>query len=135
MKVLLMWMLMFTSSFTQAAQCSLGSFSESKMHLGNYYRSQTATSFNVNCDRAYMIQFSSMNLRSSDGASSVSNGQYKLNTRMSISGASQNLWNIPLTHDAGLDSKYVIAVQLDDSPMRGVPAGIYRDMIFIKLMF
>lgn len=119
-----------------ASQCSVGNLSEATMHLGSYYKSQAATSFSVRCDQSYSIRFNSLNLNSSDGGSFVSNGRYKLRTRMSISGANSNLWNVPLSGRASsLGQKYVIAVQLEDQPSIRVPAGVYRDVIYVSLSF
>jgi len=119
-----------------AHQCSMGEMSETNMRLGSYYKSQTATSFSVRCDQSYSIRFSSLNLNSSDGNSFVSNGKYRLRTRMSITGANANLWNVPLSAQASNQGhKYVVAVQLEDQPSIRVPAGKYRDVIFVNLMF
>ena len=122
-----------SSSAVMANQCGLDSFSESQLRLGSYYRSQAATSLNVNCSQAYTIKFASQNLVSSDGASFVSNGAYKLKARMSISGATRNLWNVPLSAQGS--NKYVVAVQLEDAPSIRVPAGRYTDMIYVNLSF
>lgn len=127
---------MFFASVSYASQCSVGELSESKMRLGSYYKSQAATSFSVRCDQSYSIKFNSLNLNSSDGASFVSNGAYRLKTRMSISGANSNLWNVPLSGRASsLGQKYVVAVQLEDQPSIRVPAGKYRDVIYVSLSF
>lgn len=61
---------------TQA--CTIGSVSESLLQMSAQYRSQTATSFNVHCDRGYSIQFSSRNLRDKHGSSFVNNGAHRL---------------------------------------------------------
>ncbi|MEG0481962.1 MAG: hypothetical protein RR575_06200 [Acinetobacter sp.] len=137
MKTFLLTLIMFsiaTSSY--ASQCSMGDVSETYMRLGSYYKSQTATSFSVRCDQSYSIRFSSLNLSSADGDSFVSNGNYRLRTRMSISGANANLWNVPLSAQASNQGhKYVVAVQLEDQPSIRVPAGKYRDIIFVNLSF
>ena len=118
-----------------AGPCMLGAPTEPHMRLGEYYKSQSATSFHVSCDRGYAIRFNSMNLRSTDGASYVTNGRYRLRTRMSIAGPVENLWNVPLSQTSGTDNKYIIAVQLEEQPSIRVPAGIYRDMVYVYLTF
>lgn len=124
------------STLMYAGQCSLDSVSEPVMRLANYYHSQSATSFRVFCDQAYSIQFSSLNLSSSDGSSYVSNGPYRLKTRMNISGPVRNQWNVPLSQSGALkDSKYIIAVRLEEQPSIRTPVGTYRDVVFISLLF
>ena len=117
------------------SQCSLGNVTEPSMQLASYYNSQAATSFEVSCDRAYNILFKSDNLTGTDGTSYVTNGLYRLKTKMSILGAGKNIWGVPFSHESGHKNKYVIAVQLLDQPFTGVPSGIYRDKISIYLMF
>ncbi|MHA3060538.1 hypothetical protein ACX1N5_08470 [Acinetobacter sp. ANC 4636] len=122
-------------STTYAASCSVGNVTEPKMMLASYYHSQSATSFSVNCDRGYSILFSSMNLRSADGTSYVSNGAYKLRTKLTISGPVENLWNVPLTANTTGTNRYIIAVHLEEQPSIRTPAGVYRDMIYVNLSF
>lgn len=134
--LLVMLMVMGSLPVAYASQCSMGEFTENNMRLGSYYKSQTATSFSVRCDQSYSIRFNSLNLNSSDGNSFVSNGAYKLRTRMSIGGANTNQWNVPQTAQASSHGhKYVIAVQLEDEPSIRVPAGVYRDIIYVNLVF
>ncbi|RKG39523.1 hypothetical protein [Acinetobacter rongchengensis] len=133
---LLMLTMLSVATSAYAHQCSMGDVSETYMRLGSYYKSQTATSFSVHCDQSYSIRFSSLNLSSANGDSYVSNGNYRLRTRMSITGANANLWNVPLSAQASNQGhKYVVAVQLEDQPSIRVPAGKYRDVIFVNLMF
>ncbi len=118
-----------------AGQCSMGQITEPRMRLGSYYQSQAATSFHVNCDSAYTLRFNSMNLRSTDGSSFVTNGPYKLRTRLTVAGPVDNLWNVPLTANTHKDNKYIISVRLEDRPSIQVPAGTYRDMVYVNLSF
>lgn len=122
-------------SISYAASCTVGSVTEPKMILASYYHSQSATSFSVNCDRGYSILFSSMNLSSADGTSYVSNGAYKLRTRLTISGPVENLWNVPLVANATGTNRYIIAVHLEEQPSIRTPAGVYRDIIYVNLSF
>lgn len=122
-------------STTYAGQCSLGTVTDSRMFLASYYHSQAATAFNVNCDHAYNITFSSANLQDVNGLSFVSNGAYRLRTRLTVSGPVENKWNVPLTARSTGMSKYVIAVHLEDRPSIQVPAGIYRDTVYVNLAF
>lgn len=136
MKRSILSLLAVLSVYTHAQSCGLGAVSESNMHLISSYKSQAATSFHVDCDQAYSIRFNSMNLSSRDGASYVSNGAYRLKTHMNIIGAKSNEWNVPLTAQAGgLHDKYIIAVQLMEQPSTRIPAGIYRDVIYVNLSF
>jgi hypothetical protein len=95
-------------------------------------KNQAATSFHVNCDSAYTIRFNSMNLRSMDGSSLC---PYKLRTRLTVAGPVDNLWNVPLTANTHKDNKYIISVRLEDRPSIQVPAGTYRDMVYVNLSF
>jgi hypothetical protein len=55
---------------------------------------------------------------------------------MSISGPVRNQWNIPLSQSGNSkDSKYVIAVRLEEQPSIRTPVGIYSDVIFVNLLF
>ena len=106
------------------------------MRLSTYRKSQAASSFRINCDQSYSIRFTSMNLRSPQGESAVSNGAYKLSTRMWIQGANKSEWNAMLSPNSpGKDNKYVVGVQLLEAPTINTPAGIYRDVVFISLSF
>ena len=123
------------AGLVHASQCSMGSITDSKMYLAGYYHSQAATAFNIRCDRAYNITFSSANLQDVNGLSFVSNGAYRLRTRLTVSGPVENKWNVPLTaRSTGMD-KYVIAVHLEDRPSIQVPAGIYQDTVYVNLAF
>ncbi len=127
---LLLWM-----PTLQAKQCALGSFTDPKLYLSYTYGSQAATSFKVSCDHAYGIRFSSENLRDSSGNSYVTNGVNKLRTRMTISGAGNNLWNVSIPQSASSNNKYVIFVQLAERPSALTTAGTYTDRIYIDLAF
>ena len=138
MKILLFGVLascLANSMYVYAGQCSMGQITEPRMRLGTYYQSQAATSFRVNCDAAYTIRFNSRNLRSSDGSSFVTNGPYKLRTRLTVAGPVENLWNVPLSANTRQDNKYIISVRLEDRPSTNVPAGTYRDMVYVNLSF
>ncbi|TCB78884.1 hypothetical protein [Acinetobacter sp. ANC 4173] len=121
--------------FVSASECSIGGFSAPEMKLASYYRSQTATSFNISCDRNYSIAFNSQNLVNSSGLSYVSNGPYRLRTQLNIRGASQNLWGVQMNQRAGMNQKYIISAQLQENPINGVPAGVYRDRIYVNVDF
>ncbi|WP_180051759.1 hypothetical protein [Acinetobacter sp. YH12099] len=119
-----------------AQDCTIGSVSESLLQMSSQYRSQTATSFNVRCDRGYSIQFSSHNLRDKHGSSFVNNGTHRLRTSMSIMGAKTNLWNTPIAgHVSTTGHKYSVAVRLDEQPSLTTPAGRYTDELYINLLF
>ena len=123
------------SEMVAAQQCSIDGFTNSEMRLASYQRSQSATSFNISCNTGYSILFNSQNLITSNGMSYISNGSYKLRTKLNLRGANQNLWGVHL-HQAGAQrQKYIISVQLDDNPLSGVPAGMYRDRISVDISF
>lgn len=135
MKPLFLVCFLCISCSAYASQCSIGGFSASEMRLASYYRSQTATSFNVECDQGYSISFRSQNLVNSSGLSYMSNGPYKLRTQLNIRGASQNLWGVQMNQQAGRNQKYIISAQLEENPLYSVPAGIYRDRIYVNVDF
>ena len=135
MKTLFACMASVAMSLAHADKCSMSSLTEPQMRLAAYYHSQAATSFNVSCSRAYTIRFNSMNLRSREGDSYVSNGPYKVATRMIINGPVNNMWNVPLSANASGKSKYIISVHLEEQPSTRIPAGIYRDVISVNLSF
>ena len=119
-----------------AEACTIGSMTETFMQMKAEYKNQTATSFNVRCNKGYNIQFSSRNLRDKYGRSFVNNGSYRLSTRMSILGAKQNLWNTPIAGDVSQTGhKYSVAVQLDERPSFALPAGQYTDELYVSLSF
>ncbi len=105
------------------------------MRLTSYQRSQSATSFNISCDSGYSILFNSQNLITPNGLSFVSNGPYKLRTRLNLTGTNENLWGVQLNQGAAQRQKYIISVRLEDNPLNGVPAGTYRDRISVEISF
>lgn len=126
---------MMISCSAYASECYIGGFSAHEMKLANYYRSQTATSFHVSCDRNYSISFRSQNLVNSSGLSYVTNGPYKLRTQLNIRGASDNLWGVQINQRGGGNQKYIISAQLQENPLYSVPAGVYRDRIYVSVDF
>ena len=135
MKILLACLVSLGINLAHADQCSMGALTDSQMRLDNYYHSQAATAFNVSCSRAYSIRFSSMNLRNREGESYLSNGPYKVATRMTINGPVENLWNVPLSVNARGKNKYIISVHLEQQSTTRFPAGTYRDVIYVNLSF
>lgn len=135
MRVLLICIACTFAGIGHASQCSMGSVTDSQMYLASYYHSQAATAFNIKCDKSYNITFSSANLQNVNGWSFVSNGPYKLRTRLTVSGPVDNKWNVPLTARSTGTSKYVIAVHLEERPSIQVPAGVYRDTVYVNLAF
>lgn len=116
--------------------CTISSVGENNLQMRAKYRSQTATSFSVRCDRSYNIKFSSRNLMDNYGRSFVSNGRDRLSTQMSIRGAKQNLWNTPISGGVStLGQKYIIVVQLNEQPSVSTPAGMYTDDLYVSLSF
>ena len=130
--VLSAWM---ATSAQATQQCAIDGFSNSNMRLSSYRHSQAATSFNVRCDQGYSIVFNSENLTNASGTSYVSNGSYKLRTQLNLQGAGQNLWGVQLRQAPSERQKYVIAVQLQDNPYNGVPAGVYKDRVSVDIIF
>lgn len=118
-----------------ADPCSMSGLTDSQMRLSNYYHSQAATAFNVSCGQAYSIRFNSMNLRNREGESYLSNGAYKVATRMTINGPVENLWNVPLSANARGKNKYIISVHLEEQPSTRIPAGTYQDVIYVNVSF
>ncbi|MGQ9374470.1 hypothetical protein ACUM6W_11615 [Acinetobacter tandoii] len=133
--IFLACLISMSCSTVYAAGCSVSGFSAPEMKLANYYHSQTATSFNVSCDRSYSISFRSQNLLNASGSSYVSNGPYKVKTQMNIRGASENLWGVQMRQKAGTNQKYIISAQLEENPLYSVPAGVYRDRIYVNVDF
>lgn len=54
---------------------------------------------------------------------------------MNISGASDSRWNIPLSQRASDNKKFIIWVQLIDRPNALTPAGVYKDNLYVSLIF
>ncbi|WP_432211110.1 hypothetical protein [Acinetobacter variabilis] len=123
------------STMASAQYCSIDGFANDELRLQSYQRSQAATSFNISCDTGYSILFNSQNLVSTDGMSYVSNGAYKLRTKLNLRGAIGNAWGVPLQQSAAQRQKFIVSVQLVDNPFNGVPAGTYRDRISVDINF
>ncbi|HJF28386.1 hypothetical protein NI467_10950 [Acinetobacter bohemicus] len=135
-KLFLLIIALSVSAITEAAKyCSIDGFSNSELRLASYQRSQAATSFNISCDTSYSILFNSQNLISPDGMSYVSNGPYKLRTKLNLSGANSGLWGVRLKQNPTQRQKYIVSVQLVDNPYNGVPAGHYQDQISVDIDF
>ena len=64
----------------------------------------------------------------------LNNGPVKLRTRMTVSGAMDNIWNIPTEQGAGKNN-YVVAVRLTERITATTPAGKYRDTVFVNMVF
>ncbi|WP_151706816.1 hypothetical protein [Acinetobacter sp. TUM15064] len=124
------------SALTYAKQCQIERLTSSQLNLSSSYLSQAATSFSVACDSNYAIKFNSRNLMNATGSSYLVNEKnHKLRTQMNISGASASRWNSPISQPATAQSKFVVLVQLMERPTALTPAGIYRDNLYINLMF
>lgn len=133
--ILLISAALFSSmTFAAPSRCEMGRISETNMRLANYYNSQAASSFSVDCSGKYRIRFNSRNLQDTSGSSFVTNGPLKLKTRMTVSGAMENLWNVSTEQGAGKNN-YVIAVRLVERVNATTPAGIYRDTVFVNMVF
>ena len=65
----------------------------------------------------------------------VNEKNYKLRTQMNISGASASRWNSPIAQPATEQNKFVVLVQLMERPTALTPAGVYKDSLYINLMF
>lgn len=123
-------------SLAHARQCQIERLTATQLNLNASYLSQAATSFSVNCDSRYAIKFNSRNLVNSTGSSYLVNEKnYKLRTQMNISGASSSRWNVPLSQAPTGQDKFVVLVQLMERPTARTPAGVYRDSLYINLMF
>ena len=123
-------------SVCQAKQCQIDRMSTTQLRLNSSYQSQAATSFSVSCQSNYAIKFSSRNLMGPSGNSYLVNEKnYKLRTQMNISGASDSRWNIPLSQRAGDNKKFILWVQLIDRPNALTPAGVYKDNLYVSLIF
>ena len=110
-----------------AKQCQIERLTSSQLNLSSSYLSQAATSFSVACDSNYAIKFNSRNL--------TNEKNYKLRTQMNISGASASRWNSPIAQPATEQNKFVVLVQLMERPTALTPAGVYKDSLYINLMF
>ncbi|MCU4325192.1 hypothetical protein KTH33_00980 [Acinetobacter johnsonii] len=132
--LLLSTALFSTLIFANPSRCEMGRVSEPNMRLASYYNSQAASSFSVNCTGKYWIRFNSRNLQDASGNSFLNNGQVKLRTRMTVSGAMDNIWNIPTEQGAGKNN-YVVAVRLTERITATTPAGKYRDTVFVNMVF
>lgn len=122
--------------FSQAKQCQIERLTATQLNLSSSYLSQAATSFSVACDSNYAIKFSSRNLVNSTGTSYLINERNsKLRTQMNISGATASRWNSPISQPASEQNKFVVLVQLMERPTSRTPAGVYKDNLYISLMF
>lgn len=54
---------------------------------------------------------------------------------MNISGATASRWNSPISQPATNQNKFVVLVQLMERPTAMTPAGVYKDNLYINLMF
>lgn len=134
--VLLLMCCMSSLSLAHAKQCQIERLTATQLNLNASYLSQAATSFSVACESRYAIKFNSRNLVNSACSSYLVNEKnYKLRTQMNISGASSSRWNVPISQAATGQDKFVVLVQLMERPTARTPAGVYRDSLYINLMF
>lgn len=121
---------------TFAKQCQIERLTSTQLNLSSSLNSEAATSFSVACDTNYAIRFNARNLRNATGSSYLVNEKnHKLRTQMNISGASSSRWNSPISQPATAQNKFVVLVKLMERPTALTPAGVYRDSLYINLMF
>ncbi len=121
-------------SFAAPSYCELGRVSESHMRLANYYNSQAASCFSVNCSNKYRIRFNSRNLQDSSGNSFVNNGMVKLKTRMTVSVQ----WKIfgMYRRNKVLGAMIMwLQMRLVERVTLTTPAGKYKDTVFVNMVF
>lgn len=136
LKIMLLLFCVGTTPLTYAKQCQIERLTSSQLNLNSSYLSQAATSFSVACDSNYAIKFNSRNLTNATGSSYLVNEKnHKLRTQMNISGANASRWNSPIGQPATAQNKFVVLVQLMERPTALTPAGVYKDSLYIKLMF
>lgn len=123
-------------AMSHAKQCQIERLSTHELNLNATYLSQAATSFSVACDTRYAIKFNSRNLMNASGSSYIVNEKSdKLRTQMNISGATSSRWNFPISQPATIQNKFIVLAQLTEKPTALTPAGVYRDVLYINLMF
>lgn len=119
-----------------AKRCQIEKTTASQLNLSSSYLSQAATSLSVSCDSSYAIKFSSRNLTSPAGHSYlISDRNHKIRTQMFISGATSSRWNTPISQPATEQTKFVVLVQLAEQPTASTPAGIYKDSLYVSLVY
>ncbi len=124
------------TSLSHAQRCQIDRSTASELKLNSSYLSQAATSFIVRCDSSYAIQFNSRNLTSTNGSSYLVNERnHKIRTKMYISGAASSQWNTPISQPATNLSKFVVLVELAEQPSALTPAGIYKDSLYVNLIY
>lgn len=124
------------TSLSHAQRCQIDRSTASELKLNSSYLSQAATSFIVRCDSSYAIQFNSRNLTSTNGGSYLVNERnHKIRTKMYISGAASSQWNMPISQPATNLSKFVVLVELAEQPSALTPAGIYKDSLYVNLIY
>ncbi|WP_179995014.1 hypothetical protein [Acinetobacter sp. YH16053] len=134
--VLLLVCGMSAVGMVHAKQCQIERLTSSQLNLNASYLSQAATSFSVACESRYAIKFNTRNLVNSTGSSYVVNEKnHKLKTQMNINGATSLRWNVPIAQPASPQEKFVVLVQLAERPSAMTPAGVYRDSLYVNLMF
>lgn len=124
------------TSLSHAQRCQIDRSTVSELKLNSSYLSQAATSFIVRCDSSYAIQFNSRNLTSTNGSSYLVNEHnHKIRTQMYISGATSSRWNMPISQPATNLNKFVVLVQLAEQPSALTPAGVYKDSLYVDLIY
>lgn len=124
------------TSLSHAQRCQIDRSTVSELKLNSSYLSQAATSFIVRCDSSYAIQFNSRNLTSTNGSSYLVNEHnHKIRTQMYISGATSSRWNMPISQPPTSLSKFIVLVQLAEQPFALTPAGVYKDSLYVDLIY
>lgn len=124
------------SAISYAKQCQIENMTAKELILNSSYLSQAATSFSVACDSRYAIKFNSRNLINASGSSYLVNEKnHKLRTQMNITGATASRWNSPIFQPASSQNNFIVLAQLLERPNVSTPAGVYRDTLYINLMF
>lgn len=135
-KLALLILSMCCANYSYAKRCQIEKATASQLNLSSSYLSQAATSFSVSCDSGYAIKFNSRNLTSPAGNSYlIGERNHKIRTQMFISGATSSRWNTPISQPATEQTKFVVLVQLVEQPTASTPAGIYKDSLYVSLMY
>jgi spore coat protein U-like protein len=135
LQLALMLFFSVVSSFATAAQCSFGIPTSPQMILLPMRGSQTSTAFIIGCNQPlpYSITFSALNGRGSQGNSSLNYLNHQIATQLIIRGGSGNLWNVPMQQIGGKNDRYVVIAQIVGHIDATMPAGQYKDEVFITV--
>ncbi|MEB3767322.1 hypothetical protein [Acinetobacter sp. MD2] len=134
---ILLAMVIFPNQTVNAMpSCGISSVSLNQLYLKYNNGNATATALEIQCAQKYNIIFDAKNLNNINGASRLIDRQgHQIHTKMTIDGATRNLWRTPISPINYEKQKFIVRVMLNERPNAFQAAGEYEDQLRVSIVF